>query len=95
MENKKLAVNKYLEQVKILTALSTALLISPSIIQKISIHKESYLENIKSIKILMFISNISFLLAIIMTYFIYSSIVGYIDKNRYDINRPATSLNNS
>lgn len=94
-DQKKFAVEKYLDQVKILTALATTLLISPNLI--VVLHKPGtptleVLEAYPVIKMLLFFTNISFLVAIIMTYFIYSSIVGSAYDGQYDVHRPATRV---
>ena len=80
-EDKKFAVDKYLDQVKILTALATALLISPNIVlmlRKSGIQNSQVLQVLEQSKKFLFIANISFLISIIMTYFVYSSVVVYL-----------------
>jgi len=91
---KKYAVEKYLEQVKILTALATALLLPPN---AIIAFKSDGIESAvgaldPGVKIWLLIMNISFIAVIIMTYFIYSAIVGHAHDGEYDIYRPAARI---
>jgi len=90
--DRKFAVEKYLEQVKILTALATALLISPNVfllIRQVNSQTAQILEN--AVKFLL-IANIAFIVSIILTYFIYSSVVGKVNAGIYDVDRPATRV---
>lgn len=94
-EDKKLAVEKYLDQVKILTALATALLVSPNlvlILRNNNSQSITALAMFEEAKIYLLIANVSFLVAIGMTYFIYSSVVGFINDGIYDVYRPATRV---
>lgn len=91
-EDKKFAIEKYLDQVKILTALATALLISPNAFLIIRKADAEALQVFESAKIFLSVANILFLLSIIMTYFIYSSIVGNVNEGIYDVYRPATRI---
>lgn len=94
-EDKKFAVEKYLDQVKILTALATTLLISPNLFLML---REAIAENSqvmgvwKQAKTFLITANISFLVSIIMTYLIYSSVVGSVDEGEYEIYRPLTRI---
>ena len=85
--DEKFVVDRYLDQVKILTALATTLLISPNLI--LSLHEKSNNSN-DQIMMWLMSANISFIITILLTYFIYSSIVGNLVKGSYDIYRPAT-----
>lgn len=91
-EDKKFAIEKYLDQVKILTALATALLISPNAFLVIRKANSGVLLVFESAKKFLLAANISFIIAVVMTYFIYSSIVGNINKGIYDVYRPATRI---
>jgi len=89
-EDKKFIVEKYLDQVKILTALASALFITPSLLQfivKITTNKSL---DTSTVKLWFLLSNISFLIVVILTYFIYSSVVCFMKKGEFDIERPLT-----
>jgi hypothetical protein len=92
---KQLAVEKYLEQVKILTALATTLLLTPNILLTI-LEKEVVRDRLDLLfqnwRLVLVLTNISFLLVILMTYFIYSSVVGSLYYNSLDIYRKATRV---
>ena len=94
-EDKKFAVEKYLDQVKILTALATALLISPNIVlmlRKAGSQNDQALQVFEHAKRLLLAANVSFLVAIVMTYFIYSSVVGCTNEGIYNVYRPSTRI---
>jgi len=94
--NDKFIVERYLDQVKILTALATTLLITPNLY--LSLLEKSVITNhIAAVfpgwKILLLITNVMFLLAILSTYFIYSSVVGSLAEKAADIiYRPFTRI---
>jgi len=94
IESKKFVVERYLEQIKILSALATALLISPALIQVISgkVYSNIGRPRMVSLRTLALVSNISFLLVIILSYLVYSTIVGSVNKGVYDIYRTATRV---
>lgn len=77
---KKDAVEKYLDQVKILTALATALLITPSLVEFATKKQLTPLE-----VWLLIVADGLFLAAIVLTYFVYSPIVGGMIHKQYDI----------
>jgi hypothetical protein len=89
----KFLVEKYLEQVKVLTALSTTLLLTPNILLNI-MEKESIRTRLSASlpdwKVYLVGTNIVLLIAILLTYFIYSSVIGSVNSGSYDIFRPAT-----
>ena len=89
----KYAVEKYIEQVKVLTTLASALLLSPGILaalyRVIGDHNLQFQQKQQAI-VAVIISSVSSLIAIFFAYFIYSSLIGMIYKNKYDIYRPAT-----
>jgi uncharacterized membrane protein len=87
------ATEKYLDQVKLLTTLATALLVSPSVllaVVRFSTEAPSLVADIARASTYLMISSGSFVLVVIATYFIYSSIVGSLLKNKVDLYRPAT-----
>ena len=89
-------VERYLDQVKIITALATTLLITPNLfltlLEKAEIRARIEIA-IPGWKTLLLITNIMFLLSILSTYFIYSSIVGsLIDSEEDVIYRPFTRV---
>lgn len=83
------AVDKYLEQIRLVTALASALFISPSLVQ-VGIRLTTNAVISTTDKWLLITSNILFLVAILLTYFVYSSVVGNVQAGIYAINRPAT-----
>ena len=95
-DHKKYAVEKYLEQVKVLTALATTLLLSPNLIVALKKPTESgalaILELKPQLKGVLLTANIAFLVSILLTYLIYSSIVGSAHAGEYNVDRPATRL---
>ena len=91
----KYAVEKYIEQVKVLTTLASALLLSPGILAALfSVIGDHNLlpQQKQQVIIAVIISSASSLIAIFFAYFIYSSLIGMIYKNKYDIYRPATRI---
>ncbi len=89
------AVEKYIEQVKVLTTLASALLLSPGLlvaIFKITGDIRIQPQVKQQVIIAVLISSISSLIAIFLAYFVYSSLIGMIYKNKYDIYRPATRI---
>lgn len=89
-EDKKYSVEVFLSQTKILTTLATTFLIAPYVV----FNKWSFIRNetflCLDIYIYVIISSIFFLISILMTYFIYSSISGNADRGVYDVYRAAT-----
>ncbi len=95
LENKKRAVDRYLDQIKILSALATALLLAPSILQVVSQRSGEASHaggGLLSTRGLALCANISFLLVILLSYLIYSSLVGEIHRGTYNIYRSATRV---
>jgi len=95
IENRKLAVERYLDQIKILSALATALLLAPAAIQVVSQRtKEATVSSIElqCTRLLSLSANVAFLLVIVVSYLIYSSLVGEINRGTYNIYRPATRV---
>ncbi len=87
------AVDKYLEQIKILSALATALLISPNIAVALTkFATESRMTLPPELRYWLLGTNTSFLLTILTSYLIYSSIVGFIADGKYDIYRSGTRV---
>jgi len=83
IEDRKLAVDRYLDQVKILSALATALLLAPAAIQVISqqaialsVSTDAY----ASTRLIALCANVAFLLVIVVSYLIQSSLVGEINR---------------
>ncbi len=72
-------VEHYLDQVKIITALATTLMITPNVYLTL-LEKDQIRTRIEATlpcwRSILLTTNILFLLSIILTYFIYSSIVG-------------------
>ena len=92
IEHKKEAVKLYLEQVKILTAIATALFISPGfVIAFLNFETEAnHSFQSSNLALIAGISSSMFLVAILLTYFIYSSLVGRINVGEYNLERKAT-----
>jgi branched-subunit amino acid transport protein len=94
-DHEKLTIGTYLEQVKIITALATTLLITPTVILTL-LTEPSVLDRIQahlpSWRDLLMATNIAFLLCILCTYFIYSSVVGQANEGKLDIYRTATRV---
>jgi p-aminobenzoyl-glutamate transporter AbgT len=92
-DHEKLTIATYLEQVKIVTALATTLLITPTVILTM-LTEQSVLDRIQAHlppwRDLLLATNIAFLLCILCTYFIYSSVVGQTKEGKHDIYRTAT-----
>ncbi len=88
LENRKLAVDRYLDQIKILSALATALLLAPAIMEVIV----QRVPAISSTRLVALAANVAFLLVIVLSYLIYSSLVGEINRGTYDVYRPATRI---
>jgi len=86
--NKNFIVEQYLDQVKVITALATTLLITPNLFMTL-LEKADVRAQIEATvpawKTLLLITNIMFLLSILSTYFIYSSIVGSLLNNDTDV----------
>ena len=94
-EYKKLAVEKYLEQVKILTALATTLLLTPNVLLTLGAEAEirqTLTSQLPQWKNVLVVTNIAFMLVILATYFIYSSVVGSADDGKLDVYRTATRV---
>ncbi|MEM6259951.1 MAG: hypothetical protein AAGI37_16890 [Planctomycetota bacterium] len=93
-KHKKDAVDKYLDQVKLLTALATTLLLSPSVVLAIRKSEKEVskliFEDNPILGYLFLATNIFFVMCIFLTYFVYSSVVGAVDEGVYDVYRPAT-----
>jgi hypothetical protein len=95
LENRKLAVERYLDQIKILSALATALLLAPAAIQVISDRTKATVASateLQCTRLLSLSANVAFLLVILVSYLIYSSLVGEINRGTYDVYRKATRL---
>jgi len=94
-EHEQFTVERYLDQVKILTALATTLLITPNLFLTL-LEKAVIRERIEAAipywKNVMLFTNIMFLLSILLTYLIYSSIVGQLIDRKVDLYRPATRV---
>jgi hypothetical protein len=91
----KLTIDKYLDQVKVLTALATTLLITPNLLLTVlsdETIRQELEAGLPSWRLVLSLTNIAFLLAILLTYFIYSSIVGLLAVSEADIYRPATRI---
>lgn len=94
-EYKKFAVEKYLEQVKILTALATTLLLTPNVLLTLSKEasvREDLADALPRWKEVLVGTNVAFILVILATYFIYSSVVGSADTGELNVYRPATRV---
>jgi hypothetical protein len=94
-ENHKLAVDRYLDQIKILSALATALLLAPAAIQVISDRLKAAQTNgvgMLNTKSLALAANVAFLLVIILSYVIYSTLVGEINRGTFNVYRTATRI---
>lgn len=90
---KKEAVKIYLEQIKVLTALASALFITPGfaiVLLSLGAGKELSVLSKTLASVTVSISSLLFLTAIFLTYFIYSSIVGRINAGEYSIERDLT-----
>ncbi len=93
--NQKYAIEKYIDQVKVLTTLASALLFSPGILATIfSLTGDMTLsDQVKQqVTIAVLISSGSSLIAILLAYFIYSSLIGMIYHNEYNLYRPTTRI---
>jgi hypothetical protein len=89
----KQTIDKYLDQVKVLTALATTFLITPNLLLTILGNekiKQGLDSSLSSWRLILSLTNIAFVLAILSTYFIYSSIVGMLAESEANIYRPAT-----
>src|SRR6266576_3154777 len=87
------AVKTYLEQVKVITALATTLLLTPNVLltlEKQDTARTALALNLPNWKCWLIGGNLAFLLAIILTYFVYATIAGSLDENKFNINRTAT-----
>jgi len=89
-------VERYLDQVKIITALATTLLITPNLFLTI-LDKPDIITHLNTAipcwETILLITNILFILSILATYLIYSSIVGsLINKDKDLIYRPFTRI---
>lgn len=95
--NLNFTVERYLDQVKIITALATTLLITPNLFLTILNKPEIMTRLALAIpcwKTILLFTNIFFILSILATYFIYSSIVGsLINRENNLIYRPFTRFN--
>ena len=95
-ECRKFAVEKYLEQVKIVTTLATTLLVTPNALVALYPAEEAKgqvpVVLCQGLKPWLLTANISFALTIVLAYFIYSSVVGFIFQGEYDIHRPMTRV---
>ncbi len=95
VDSRKFAVEKYLDQVKILTALATTLLLTPNVLLTLAAADDTRraLDSaFPTWRTVLLHTNVSFLVTIGMTYFIYSSIVGRAEKGQFDVNRPLTRI---
>lgn len=89
----KAAVETYLEQVKIVTALATTLLLTPNVLltlEQQATARQSLAANLPAWETWLIAANVAFLSAVILTYFIYATVVGDMDDNKFDVYRPAT-----
>jgi hypothetical protein len=87
-DNKNFIVEQYLDQVKVITALATTLLITPNLFMTLLEKGDIRAQidaSIPAWKTLLLITNLMFLLSILSTYFIYSSIVGSLLNNDTDV----------
>jgi len=87
------AVDKYLEQVKILTTLASALLLSPGfVLALLRIREDIGLSDKQLLHATIAVggSSAAFLLTIFFTYFIYSSIAGDLNEGECNIYREET-----
>jgi hypothetical protein len=87
------AVDKYLEQVKILTALASALLLSPGfVLALLRIREDIGLSDKLLLQATIAVagSSVAFVLTIFFTYFIYSSIAGDLNEGECNIYREET-----
>jgi hypothetical protein len=87
------AVDKYLEQVKILTTLASALLLSPGFVLALLRIREDIGFSDKLLlqaTIAVAGSSVAFVLTIFFTYFIYSSIAGDLNEGECNIYREET-----
>jgi len=94
-ENHKLAVDRYLDQIKVLSALATALLLAPAAIQVISDKMKAVQSagvGILTTKLIALYANIAFLLVIVLSYMIYSTLVGEINRGTFNVYRVATRI---
>lgn len=92
---KRFAVEKYLEQVKVLTALATTLLLTPNVVLVIAgseATRGALDQALPSWRSVALHANVAFLVAIGLTYFIYSSLVGQAHEGEFDVYRPMTRL---
>jgi hypothetical protein len=90
---KVLATEKYLDQVRLLTALASALLISPAILLvllRFSAEFPNLVHEMARATAYLLLSSGSFVGVVVANYFIYSSIVGRLLDDQIDIYRPAT-----
>jgi hypothetical protein len=92
--NNNFIVERYLDQVKVIAALATTLLITPNLfltlLEKADIRAQIEAA-IPAWRLLLLFTDIMFLLSILSTYFIYSSIVGSLLGNETNvIDRPFT-----
>lgn len=94
-ELEKLAVEKYLEQVRLLTTLASALLVSPAIlvaILRFAGEVPAVAADLQQASVYLFLSSGFLVLVIITTYLIYSSVVGRLVSGEVDLYRPATRV---
>ena len=87
------AVDKYLEQVKILTALASALLLSPGfVLALLRIREDIGLSDKLLLQATIAVagSSVAFVSTIFFTYFIYSSIAGDLNEGECNIYREET-----
>ena len=90
-EGQKEAVKTYIEQTKLLVALSSAFLIAPAAL--LGVFKDRTDIGLKHAHIVQFLATEAlFVLSVLAGYVVLASIAGYQHIGRFDVHRPATAI---